>query len=300
MRGHELYGLCPNPKHGDKHAGSWSIHVEPGNKRNGCSHCYACGYNGDAFDCVAEIRAISRDAAVAFCSEYATNAEHQEKPVDEEAFERGGWYEIETVDMPETEGIIGGSKCMEYLSVRGVSIREVRQYGLRDWVRAERVLVPVKMFGRVVSWDAKLYGKDRRAAVSADTRAKKSLSPRKGVGGGNWRFSMWGMDGLNREVGGVVLVEGFWDAAHLRRIGVENVLAVRTTELTEEKAGLLGWCDRVLVVGDGDAAGKKMIENVRGWLANEERQVVGVQCEEGKDPDDYDLEGWKALVERAN
>lgn len=291
MRGSELWALCPNRAHKDRRVGSWSIHVEPGSKRNGRSKCYACDFHGDAFDTVAELRGCSRDEAIAFCKPFALDVTSEEftKPV-KPWIEDNGWYAIKPVDLPPSEAIIGGGACAEYLRSRAVRMQEIKTHGLRDWVEARRVLVPIRMFGRTVSWVARLYRKQRGDEP-------KVLTPRRGSGGENGIFSLFGLELADRSLGCATIVEGWVDAIRLEQAGVANPIAVCGSELNERKAALLGWCENVTVIGDGDDAGRKMARNVHGWLATAERRVRIVECPEGKDPGDLSAEALGELLQ---
>jgi hypothetical protein len=286
-RSGEVYGLCPNPEHRDKRPGSWSIRHDPGRPLNGRSHCYACGWDGDAIEVLARLLRVGLREA--FDKAVATWALDVREPVDSvlPAVMRDGWYAIEPVDLPPAEGIIPGSACHRYLLRRGFGPDDIDLDGMLDWREAERVLIPCRMFGQVVSYDARLYGEDRRPGVDEDIRAKKVLSPPRGRGGANAGFAMHGLDVADRSTGLLTLTEGWGSRARLRQAGLPNPVGVRTAELTDRKAALLGWARDIVVFREGDRGGRLMEASVNGWLADDGVRIRAIICGEGKDPADY-------------
>lgn len=297
QRGKEVFGLCPSPEHKDHKVGSWSMHAEPGSALNGQSYCYACGYHGNALEVLARLKRMDELAAFDLAVRYAVDVAEPEDEVLP-VVQLGGWYTVEPVDMPPAQAIMRESDCFNYLRSRAIGPEDIADGGLLDWREAQRVLIPVTLFGRVVSWDARLYGTDRRPGVPADTRAHKVITPASGHGGGNSRFALLGLDAADRSTGKLTLVEGWASRIRAMQAGLPNVVANRTAELTERKAALLGWADDVMVLREPDRGGELMEASVKGWLATEGRRIRVILCDEDMDPADYTVTGLRRLIER--
>lgn len=297
VRGKEIYGLCPGPNHHDRKVGSWSMHTEPGHPLNGRSHCYSCGFDGDVLQVLAHLRRVDDVVAFDLAKRYTTEVAEPASSVAP-AIPPSGWYAIEPVDWPEAFAIMPGSDCFNYLRSRSIGRADIEREGLQDWRAAQRVLVPVRLFGQMVSYDARLYGADRRPDIPEETRHHKVITPSRGKGGNNGRFALLGLDAADRRDGRLTLVEGWASRIRAIQAGLPNVVALRTASLTQQKAALLGWASYVLALCEPDQGGRLMNEQVRGWMANDEREIRCIICDDEMDPADYSVTGLRKLLER--
>ncbi len=84
----------------------------------------------------------------------------------------------------------------------------------------------------------------------------------------------------------VYIVEGYTDVIALSQIGIENVLAVCGTALTEEHAKILSRIvKRVFLVFDGDKAGRMALSRSFQSFLNSGLEVIPIFLPEGEDPD---------------
>ena len=103
-----------------------------------------------------------------------------------------------------------------------------------------------------------------------------------------------------RKSGRAILVEGYFDVLACSRVGVENVVAVSGTALTEKHAKLLKRsCETVTLCLDQDRAGKEAAERAFHMLSKEGIAVHALTLP-AKDPDDLaarEPETLKKLLE---
>jgi DNA primase len=96
-----------------------------------------------------------------------------------------------------------------------------------------------------------------------------------------------------------VLVEGNFDVVSLARAGVGNVVAPLGTALTEDQAAILRRrVERVVVMFDGDSAGRTAAARAFPVLARAGLAAYTAPLPEGEDPDSLVRAGGKAAVEQ--
>lgn len=98
-----------------------------------------------------------------------------------------------------------------------------------------------------------------------------------------------------------VVVEGNFDVVSLHARGIQNVVAPLGTAFTTEQAALIKrFCPEVVLLFDGDAAGRKAIRASREPCRKAGLHVRAATLPEGKDPDDLVRErgpdGIKAVL----
>lgn len=94
------------------------------------------------------------------------------------------------------------------------------------------------------------------------------------------------------------LVEGYFDAMHLFKLGYENVVALCGTSLTDTQAELIyRYCDRCVIMLDGDDAGQTA--STKSALKARNKNVFAniVKLPDGCDPDDLGTEQLDFVVE---
>lgn len=103
-----------------------------------------------------------------------------------------------------------------------------------------------------------------------------------------------------RNVGHLVLVEGYMDTVSLRKHGVQGVVATLGTALTEEQARLIKrYAPEVWISYDGDKAGQKAALRALDIFETTGITARVIDYPAGMDPDDFirakGLEGFQAL-----
>lgn len=100
----------------------------------------------------------------------------------------------------------------------------------------------------------------------------------------------------------ILLVEGYMDCLSVFQGGIDNVVAVLGTALTEQQARLLRQqTDHVILALDADRAGQQATLRAIDVLAKERLKVTVLQIPDGKDPDqfiqEHGSERFKALMD---
>lgn len=86
----------------------------------------------------------------------------------------------------------------------------------------------------------------------------------------------------------VIVVEGYMDFLSLYQAGIKNVVATLGTALTEGHARILKrYTKNIILLFDGDEAGKKATEKSLPILLQESLYVKTLSLDEGVDPDDF-------------
>ena len=92
-----------------------------------------------------------------------------------------------------------------------------------------------------------------------------------------------------RRSGVAILVEGYFDVIGLHQVGVQNVVALSSTTLTEKQLDLLArqGAKELLLLLDGDVAGVKAVERLAGPILAHSVSAKVAVLPEGQDPDDF-------------
>ena len=92
----------------------------------------------------------------------------------------------------------------------------------------------------------------------------------------------------------IIIVEGFMDVIRLYSIGINNVVATMGTAVTKEQVNLIRkLTNNVILMFDGDAAGKKATDSFIEVSSSLDFNIRVVRLEENLDPDDYILKKGK-------
>jgi len=91
-----------------------------------------------------------------------------------------------------------------------------------------------------------------------------------------------------REAGEAVILEGYFDFATTYQAGLKNVVAVSGTGFTPNQANLLArFCQKVILLYDGDSAGMKATLRAVETLYNAGLEPYIVRLPDGADPDGF-------------
>jgi DNA primase len=147
----------------------------------------------------------------------------------------------------------------------------------------DRVMFPViTARGEVIGFSGRLLDPEAKAAKYVNS--PETPVYRKGDN----LFGLHAAKGPIRQKGRVVLVEGNFDVVALHERGVDETVAPLGTALTEQQVALLrrhvgeGY---VVVLFDGDDAGRKATERAVGLLVSQGLEARVARCPQGEDPD---------------
>ena len=287
-RGREHTGLCPF--HNEK-TPSFTV-----NEDKGFYHCFGCGAHGSAFDFVMQteglgfVEAVERLAGEAGLAMPARDPRAEERQKRDETLYpvlKGAaeWFEAQLAHA-------GGTTARQYLEARGVSAATVgafrlgfapeRRTALKEALTARgfdearlieagllikpedggpsfdrfrnRVMFPIAdRKGRVIAFGGRALG---------EAKAKYLNSPETPVfHKGSVLYGLALAAPAVREIGTVVIVEGYMDVIALYGAGLRHVVAPLGTAVTEDQIRLL-WraAPEPILCLDGDAAGRKAAE----------------------------------------
>ncbi len=314
--GRSLVGLCPF--HQEK---TPSFHVDPGKQ---LFYCHGCHTGGDVFRYVQLVHQVDFNEAVGLLAERygiprparasgraeAREARQRRRALDalaeaqrffREALEgpagaaarrylaKRGYGAAERQRFELGFAPDSWDALLRHLSGKGFAVEEIVYAGLAvprtsgggayDRFRG-RVTFPIRdPAGRVVSFGGRALG---------DATPKYLNGPETRVyDKGRVLYRVHEEGRAIRASRRAILVEGYFDALGFARAGVEGAVAVCGTAFGEGHARLLGrFCETVVLVFDGDAAGRRAVHRSLPALLGHGLGVRVVLLPEGMDPDD--------------
>lgn len=284
----ELYAKCPNPEHTDSEP-SWHIKalrdsVSGSSSLNGIFNCWSCGWSGNAAKLVMTLKSCSFVDALRYTNE--CGLEHEipvEVDIDESDYD---WMlrdeEPELLKQYEWKGKsiktrpaqrdIASEQCMDYLDSRLIGAKYIKKFGIVEWRRARRVIVPITRNGKMISWVARSY----------NGSLPKTLTPL----GAPKKWELFNYDHLNCSQDLVSIVEGWADVIRLDQVGKVNPLGLCGSKLGEYRADALSRFKKIDIYMDGDLAGEVLANEIVEWLGRG-RIIRVCRFADGKDPADY-------------
>ncbi len=312
------FGRCPF--HEER---SGSFHVRPLEKHY---HCFGCQASGDPFKFVMETEGLDfRESIEALADRFGVRVEPiEDDPAQVERRKRrerllallertAGYYQRVLVDSKEAEpakrlladrGLT--EKTLEAFQVgyspsawdrvliasreAGFSEEELLAAGLAQRARGKegifdrfrgRIMFPLAdQRGRVLGFGARSM---------RDEQGPKYLNSAEGelYHKGSQLFGLHLARPAAAREGTIVLVEGYVDALALHQAGVENVVALMGTALTDEQAAQLERTAGTLLLAlDADKAGQKAMLRAGEIAAGRKLELRVVDMPAGKDPGD--------------
>ncbi len=284
-----------------------SLFVSP---TKGIWKCFGCGVGGDAIKFVALYENISySEALMKVAKKYNIPLKPKRQKKDEKLLKA-----LELVAQLYMEKLRNTPFAIDYLKERAVSSRSVHKFMLgfskssEELVRflKEKGLLDVyERTGNIIKIDNGIYRdlflsrltipiKDEKGKVIAfggrvlyDGQPKYINSPeseffkKREV-----MFGFYEAKDYIRERGHAIVVEGYFDVISMHDEGFKNTVAPLGTSLTREHAQLLKrYTKEVLLLFDGDDAGRKAVWQSLPHLLSEGIKVKVAYLPEGKDPD---------------
>ena len=313
-RGHDLWGCCPF--HGEK---TPSFHVIPATQ---VWHCFGCGEGGDCFTYVMKRENLSFPESIRFLADRAGI-----ELADDPSFKRGGPKRSRLIDVCEETASfyhtllmrgkdgcgrdyckqrdLDAATCNKYmlgfapghgalvshLSQKGFTPREMidanvafsgRNGGLVDRF-FDRVMFPIfDEQGRCIAFGGRALDKEKTNAKYLNSSETSIFHKGKNLYGFNWA-----KDHII-SAGEVIVVEGYISAMSCWKAGIENIVAVLGTALTENHVKTLTrFTKKIVYMFDGDAAGQKAARRAIQFIENDDIDLRCVILPDGMDPDDF-------------
>lgn len=185
-----------------------------------------------------------------------------------------------------------------YLAERGVSAATIETFGLgfcAKGLQKGRIAIPVhNAQGELVAYAGRWPGEDvpeGEGKYKLPPAFKKSL-----VVFNLHRVLRFRTEGASRLAVYVLVVEGFWSVFRLHQLGYPYVVALMGKELSPaQEALLVQHAERVVVMLDGDAPGRKAQEEIVNRLARRV-WVRAIELPEGTQPDTVSQEDLRRLL----
>ena len=330
--GKGLVGLCP--WHDDSRP---SLQVNPDRQT---FRCWVCNLGGDAFSFLMKMEKLEFREALEQLADRAgipiTRGRGTSGDRKAELHRVLGWAADRFRDC--LQAATEARAARDYLQSRGLSTDTVRRFGLGyapaswDWLLRQasaagigsellaatgmaverqdrsghydrfrdRLIFPIRdPLGRCVAFGGRVL------PGAASDSAKYINSPETQL------FSkssmLYGLDTAREAMGRsrrAVVVEGYTDCLAARQVGIDDVVAVLGTALGEKHAKLLRrYVDRIVLVLDGDEAGRRRTDEILDVLLAEAVDLRIARLPTGVDPCDFILEhgrdAFEALLEEA-
>ncbi|HLC75929.1 MAG TPA: DNA primase [Candidatus Peribacterales bacterium] len=308
--------VCLCPFHNDSHP---SLLVSP---EKGIAYCFACQSGGDIFSFYQKIEGVDFSQAIKDLAEKAgvTLPKHQFSQKGPTKDEKERLREcLHDAMLFYCEALKNTPHAMEYIEKRkvpptlatsfaigfapdsfdatythllkkGYSRTEIMRSGLgvqkelkeeRIYDRfRNRIVFPIRdTQGNLIGFGGRTLGEDDAKYINSPDGPLYNKS-----------VALFGLshakEAIRREKA-VILVEGYFDVLAFHRIGIENVVAVSGTALTEQHVTVLKRIAEVMILClDSDAAGKAAAERAYLLAKAQDMDVRYLALPTGKDPDE--------------
>lgn len=326
QKGRRFWGCCPF--HNEK-TPSFSVDSEAQ-----MYYCFGCHKGGTVINFVMEMERMEFMDAVRLLADRA----HMEIPEQSQTGsgrispdERERIYEANTLAARFFHSTLWtgeGAEALNYLYKRGLNDSDIRRFGLgaapKGWDALQRHMAEqgfddalLEKAGLVVRKDGRAYDMFRGRAIFPIINAQGRVV---GFGGRamgdaqpkylntsetpvfNKRQGLYALNFAKKErnLGRLVLVEGYMDTVSLHKYGVAGVVATLGTALTEEQARLIKrYAPEVWISYDGDGAGRKAALRALDIFDSQDMKARVIDYPGGMDPDDFvkanGLAGFDAL-----
>jgi DNA primase len=284
-RGHQLVGRCPI------HRGQRDDSFRASLSKN-AFHCFACQAGGNVLNFVAAMEKCSiRQAALRLQGWFSVGAPVEGRSLDSarRSVRKGELVrEKEGRNPPLPFVLTGVDHAHPYLVERGVDPATAVAFGVGFYAGSGflsgRVVIPIASAqGQTVAYAG-------RALDDSLPKYKLPVGFRKA----------WELFNLHRSAATgsktVIVVEGYFDCLRVHRAGFPWVVALMGSSLSaEQENALLAAFDRVVLLLDGDAAGRAASHAIAARLSRK-CFVVEVHVPDGAQPDQLSLEAIQELL----
>ena len=246
QRGSEVNGLCPMHKARtgkEDHRPSWWI-----NSETGAHICFSCGYKGNIYTLISDIKGIDYHDAREYIDDTA------ELPIDSlmKRIKELPQYVVaeETIPMSEARLAVYGEPPDIELKKRFLTREAVNTYGVLWDKTNEAWILPIRdpdTFS-LLGWQEK--GARGRFFKNQPAGVKKSKT-------------VFGVQHLNEEY--LIIVESPLDVVRLASVGVSGAVSIYGAMMSDEQAKIIRKAKRVVAAFDNDPAGKKACEQIRDY-----------------------------------
>jgi DNA primase len=303
LSGDQHHGFCPLPLHkGKKNSPSFSA-----NLKRGVWQCFGCGEKGNLLDFAVlmeranpesgeDVRRVASQIQERLLGGKSSAGTRPKKTTD-------GEEEKVVINAPLDFELKGLDAKHPYLRARGLGEETIEQFELGYCARgllARRIAIPLHdKAGRLVGYAGRVIDDE---AISEDNPKYKFPGRRKRKGViHEFRKSLlvYNADRVTLRVDELIVVEGFSSVWLLKQRAFGDVVAVMGASCSAEQGeiiiSLVKPEGRVLILTDGDAAGKRCAQDIFVRVAPH-CLVRWVRLEEGKQPTDIPFPELQVLL----
>lgn len=246
-RGAEVHGLCPMHKERtgkpDTHP-SWWI-----NSETGYHFCFSCGYKGNLYSLVRDVKGISYHDAKDFINEQGPLPLNSlaQRLKDLPMYIQP---EEEAIPMSEARLAVYVDPPAEELKKRFITSKAAKHHGVLWDAKTSAWILPIRDPDNysLLGWQEK----------SATGRFFKNQPP-----GVKKSKTVFGVEVMATDI--LVVVESPLDVPRLASAGVEGAIAVYGAFPSEEQAKIMRRADKIIIAFDRDEAGRKACESIRPY-----------------------------------
>jgi DNA primase len=227
----------------EDHRPSWWI-----NSETGAHICFSCGYKGNIYTLISDIKGIDYHDAREYIDDTA------ELPIDSlmKRIKELPQYVVaeETIPMSEARLAVYGEPPNIELKKRFLTREAVNTYGVLWDKPNEAWILPIRdpdTFS-LLGWQEK--GARGRFFKNQPAGVKKSKT-------------VFGVQHLNEEY--LIVVESPLDVVRLASVGVSGAVSIYGAMMSDEQAKIIRRAKRVVAAFDNDPAGKKACEQIRDY-----------------------------------
>lgn len=312
--GNDLWGCCPF--HGEK---TPSFHVIPSTQ---VWHCFGCDQGGDAFTYVMMRESLSFPESIRYLADRAGIELEEDRSFKRAGTKRNRLVEVceETAEFYHTLLMRGkDARGREYCKGRELDAATCRKYSLgfapghgalvrhlgskgftpQEMIDAnvafrsrsgglvdrffDRVIFPIyDEQGRCIAFGGRALDKEKTNAKYLNTSETSIFHKGRNLYGFNWAKDH--IVNANE----VIVVEGYISAMSCWKAGIENIVAVLGTALTESHVKTLTrFTKKIIYMFDGDAAGQKAARRAIQFIEKDDIDLRCVVLPDGMDPDDF-------------
>ena len=300
--GRQHHGYCPLPNHnGKKNSPSFSANLE-----RGIFHCFGCQQRGNLLDFAVLMDGGSKDnmadvrkTALALQERFGLGKNPQPKPKPPPPRTHGSVivnarldFELKRLDYAHP-----------YLRSRKFTDETIKEFGLgfcSKGYQAGRIAIPLHdQLGRLIGYAGRIV--DDELIDENNPRYRfPTMREHKGV---IFEFRktefMYGGCRIKEPLDDLIVVEGFPSVWWLWQQGIRNVEALMGSSCSEKQMQVIVSHTRpngrVWLITDGDNAGDLCAASTLPQVSRH-RFVRWVRLDEGKQPTDYDGDGFRAFL----
>jgi len=246
QRGEEVQGLCPMHKARtgkEDHNPSWWI-----NSETGAHICFSCGYKGNIYTLVADIKGMDYFDA----KDYVNASPELDIDVLLKRIRELPQYipAEEPLTMSEARLAVFTDPPENELRKRFINADSAKHHGILWDTKHNSWILPIRDPNDYSLWGWQEKGASGRFFKNQPAGVKKSRT-------------VFGVEVMATDI--LVVVESPLDVARLASAGVGGAISTYGAILSEEQAKIMRRAEKIIAAFDKDEAGKKACEQMRGY-----------------------------------